>query len=57
MTERMTDLVRRAVLTRTPLGRWGEPDDIAGAALFLVSDDASFITGQWISPNGGLFIA
>ena len=56
MTERMTELVRKAVLIRTPLGRLGEPDDIAATALFLASDDASFITGQWISPNGGLFI-
>jgi 3-oxoacyl-[acyl-carrier protein] reductase len=56
MTQPVTDLMRQAVLARTPLGRWGEPDEIAATALFLASDDASFITGQWISPNGGLFI-
>jgi 3-oxoacyl-[acyl-carrier protein] reductase len=56
MTAPMSDLVRRAVLARTPLGRWGEPEEIAATAAFLASDDASFITGQWISPNGGLFI-
>ena len=56
MTAPMSDLVRRAVLSRTPLGRWGEPEEIASTAAFLASDDASFITGQWISPNGGLFI-
>jgi 3-oxoacyl-[acyl-carrier protein] reductase len=56
MTQSMTDLMRKAVLARTPLGRSGEPDEIAATALFLASDDASFITGQWISPNGGLFI-
>ena len=56
MTEGMTPLMRRAVLSRTPLGRWGEPDEIAATALFLASDDSSFITGQSISPNGGLFI-
>ena len=38
----------------TPLGRNGTPLDIAHTALFLASDESSFITGQWISPNGGL---
>lgn len=56
MTAPMSDLVRKAVLARTPLGRWGLPEEIAATAAFLASDDASFITGQWISPNGGLFI-
>jgi len=56
MTERISDLMRTAVVSRTPLGRWGTPDEIAATALFLASDEASFITGQWISPNGGLFI-
>ena len=37
-----------------PLGRVGEPKDIANAALFLASDQASFITGQCIDVNGGL---
>ena len=32
----------------------GTPTDIAQTALFLASDESSFITGQWISPNGGL---
>jgi 3-oxoacyl-[acyl-carrier protein] reductase len=57
MTAPMSELVRKAVLARTPLGRWGEAEEIAATAAFLASDDASFITGQWISPNGGLFIA
>jgi NAD(P)-dependent dehydrogenase (short-subunit alcohol dehydrogenase family) len=44
------------VISRTPLGRWGEPEEIAATALFLASDDASYFTGQWLSPNGGLFM-
>jgi NAD(P)-dependent dehydrogenase (short-subunit alcohol dehydrogenase family) len=36
-----------------PLGRLGTPDDIAGACAFLASDDAAFVTGQVLSPNGG----
>jgi len=39
----------------TPLGRIGRPEEIASVALFLASDDASFVTGQVISPNGGLY--
>jgi 2-hydroxycyclohexanecarboxyl-CoA dehydrogenase len=37
-----------------PIGRLGKPEDIAGAVLFLASDDAEFITGQTISVSGGL---
>jgi len=57
MTERMSPLIRAAVIARTPLRRTGEPYEVAATALFLASDDSSFFTGQWLSPNGGLFIA
>jgi len=40
-----------------PAGRWGVPDDVAGAVSFLASDDASFITAQNICVNGGLTVA
>jgi 3-oxoacyl-[acyl-carrier protein] reductase len=56
MTAGISPLVQKLILTRTPLGRWGEPEEIAATALFLASDDASFYTGQWLSPNGGLVI-
>ena len=56
MTAPMSPLVRAAVLARTPLGRTGEPREVAQTALFLASDDGAFYTGQWLSPNGGLFI-
>ena len=41
------------VMRETPLGRWGEPEDIARLARFLVSREASYITGQVINANGG----
>jgi 3-oxoacyl-[acyl-carrier protein] reductase len=56
MTQPMSPLIRTAIVARTPLGRWAEPREVAATALFLASDDSSFFTGQWLSPNGGLFI-
>jgi len=43
----------RAILDRTPLGRWGTPDDLVGPALFLASDAARFITGAVLPVDGG----
>ena len=43
----------RRILSRTPLGRMGEPDEVARVVAFLASDDASYITGQTIYPDGG----
>jgi 2-hydroxycyclohexanecarboxyl-CoA dehydrogenase len=46
--------LRQAFTRAVPIGRLGKPEDIAGAVLFLASDDADFITGQTISVSGGL---
>ena len=55
MTADIPPPLRQMVLLRTPLGRTGVPEDIAAVALFLVSDEASFVTGQVVSPNGGFY--
>ena len=45
-----------AYLSQIPLGRWGIPDDVAGAASFLASEEAGFITGQTLLVNGGVTV-
>ncbi len=48
---------RQAIIDRTPLARWGRPDDVAGAALFLCSPAAAFITGVILPVDGGYSVA
>jgi len=47
-------LVSKALLDQTPMRRFGTPDDVAKAALFLVSDDAAFVTGSELTVDGGM---
>ncbi|MBH5368564.1 SDR family NAD(P)-dependent oxidoreductase [Bradyrhizobium glycinis] len=47
---------RKTVLSRTPAGRGGEPSEVAAVVAFLASDDASYITGQTIYPDGGRLV-
>ncbi|HEX2588680.1 MAG TPA: 3-oxoacyl-[acyl-carrier-protein] reductase [Gaiellales bacterium] len=56
LTDALPEEARSAILGNTPLGRLGEPDDVARAVRFLVSDAAGFITGDVLAVDGGLGI-
>jgi len=56
MTERLPEEVKKAFLELIPMKRFGSPEDVAAAVLFLLSDEASYITGQVINVNGGMYM-
>lgn len=56
MTEKLPEEVKKAFLELIPMKRFGSPEDVAAAVLFLLSDEASYITGQVINVNGGMYM-
>ena len=54
MTDVLSDELKKTYLAQIPAGRFGEPDDIANACVFLASDEASYINGQTLHVNGGM---
>jgi len=52
--EKISQSLKDEYRGRIPAGRWGTPQDIAGAVVYLASEEASFVTGQTISVNGGM---
>ena len=56
MTSALTETGRQAMLGQIPMGRLGTPDEIASAVHFLASDEASYITGQVVAVNGGMYM-
>jgi 3-oxoacyl-[acyl-carrier protein] reductase len=57
MTQKLSEKVKEDYQSVIPLRRFGSADDVAGAVLFLTSDDASYITGQVLSVDGGMLMA
>ena len=56
MTKAMTEEQKKALINSIPLARIGEASELAAAVKFLASDDASYITGENINVNGGLYM-
>jgi len=54
MTDVLSDELKKTYLAQIPAGRFGEPDDIANACVFLASPEASYINGQVLAVNGGM---
>lgn len=57
MTEALTPELKSKVLSEIPLNRIGQPEEVAATVAFLASDNASYITGQTVHVNGGLYMA
>ena len=57
MTDKIDDKFKEAIISKIPSARLGEPDDIANAVLFLSSNQSSYINGETIHVNGGMYMA
>ncbi len=57
MLDVLDEEMRRLITVQTPLGRIGRPEDIAAAALYLAGPESAFVTGQTLSPNGGIYMS
>lgn len=56
MTSSLSDEAKKMILAQTPAGRVGRPEEIAAAVLYLASDEASYVTGQVLRVNGGMYV-
>jgi len=56
MTDALPEELKKQMLASIPAGRLGVPADVAKSVVFLASDDASYVTGQVLSVNGGMFM-
>ena len=57
MTDKLDDKIKEAIISKIPSARLGEPDDIANAVLFLCSSQSSYINGETLHVNGGMYMA
>jgi acetoacetyl-CoA reductase len=56
MMETVPEKAKERIIAHIPLGRFGRPEEVAGAVVFLVSSDGDYITGHELSVNGGLYV-
>jgi 3-oxoacyl-[acyl-carrier protein] reductase len=56
MTNILKDDIREEIVAKIPAGRFGNVDEVAGAVLFLIGENASFITGAVLNVNGGQYL-
>ena len=56
MTDKLNDVQIETILKKIPMNRFGSPNDVANLAVFLSSEDASYITGQTFHINGGMLM-
>ena len=57
MTDKLDDKYKDEIISKIPSSRLGEPDDIANAVLFLCSNQSSYINGETLHVNGGMYMA
>ena len=57
MTDKIEDKFKEVIVSKIPSARLGEPDDIANAVLFLISEQSSYINGETIHVNGGMYMS
>jgi 3-oxoacyl-[acyl-carrier protein] reductase len=56
MTSSLPEAAQKGIIEQTPLGRVGRPEEVAAAVLYLASDEASYVTGQTLRVNGGMYV-
>ena len=57
MTDKLDDKFKEAIISKIPSSRLGEPEDVANAVIFLVSDQSNYISGETLHVNGGMYMA
>ena len=56
MVKGIPDKIKDKIITQIPLGRFGKPEEVAKAVVYLASDDAAYITGHVLNINGGMYL-
>ena len=57
MTDKIQDNFKDVIMSKIPSARFGEPDDVANAVLFLSSNQSNYINGETLHVNGGMYMA